>query len=65
VNWTFPGDQKISSRWNATFTQSGTQVQATNTAFDGALAPGAGTTMGLTATSSGDTGATAISRTAH
>jgi cellulose 1,4-beta-cellobiosidase len=65
VNWTFPGDQKINNLWNAGFTQSGSQVQATNASFDGALAPGAATTMGFTATSTSNTSPTAVSCTAH
>jgi cellulose 1,4-beta-cellobiosidase len=65
VNWTFPGDQKINNLWNAGFTQSGAQVQATNASFDGALAPGAATTMGFTATSTSNTSPATISCTAH
>ncbi|HEY0807744.1 MAG TPA: cellulose binding domain-containing protein, partial [Pseudonocardiaceae bacterium] len=65
LNWTFPGDQKISNLWNASFTQTGAQVQATNASFDGALAPGASTTMGFTATSTNNTSPTAISCTTH
>lgn len=65
LNWTFPGDQKISNLWNATFTQTGAQVQVANASFDGALAPGASTTMGFTATSTNNTSPTAISCTTH
>jgi len=65
LNWTFPGDQKISNLWNASFTQTGAQVQATNASYDGALAPGASTTMGFTATSTNNTSPTAISCTTH
>jgi cellulose 1,4-beta-cellobiosidase len=65
LNWTFPGDQKISNLWNASFTQTGAQVQATNASFDGALAPGTSTTMGFTATSTNNTSPTAINCTTH
>jgi cellulose 1,4-beta-cellobiosidase len=65
LGWTFPGDQKISNMWNAGFTQSGTQVQATNASYDGALAPGAAAMVGFTATSSSNTSPTAISCTTH
>ncbi|MGE5292358.1 MAG: GH12 family glycosyl hydrolase domain-containing protein [Micromonosporaceae bacterium] len=50
VGWTFPGDQKISSLWNATYTQSGESVTAKNMSYNGTLAPGASTTFGFTGT---------------
>ncbi len=65
LGWTFPGDQKISNLWNASFTQTGAQVQVTNASFDGALAPGTSTTMGFTATSTSNTSPTTISCTTH
>jgi glycosyl hydrolase family 12/cellulose binding protein with CBM2 domain len=65
LGWTFPGDQKISNMWNAGFTQSGTQVQATNASYNGSLAPGAAAMVGFTATSSSNTSPTAISCTTH
>ncbi len=51
LSWTFPGDQRISTMWNAGFTQTGQQVDATNVDYDATLAPGATTTVGFTTTS--------------
>jgi cellulase/cellobiase CelA1 len=65
LGWTFPGDQKISNMWNAGFTQTGTQVQATNASYDGALAPGTGTSMGFTATSTSGSASPTITCTTH
>ncbi|MBV9384402.1 MAG: cellulase family glycosylhydrolase [Streptosporangiaceae bacterium] len=48
--WTFPGDQKISSLWNATFTQSGEAVTATAQSYNATLAPSASVTIGFTGT---------------
>ena len=41
LTWTFPGDQKIASLWNATYTQSGEAVTATNASYNGTIAPAA------------------------
>jgi endoglucanase len=48
VVWTFPGDQKITNLWNATYTQSGEQVTVTNPSYNATLAPGASVTIGFT-----------------
>ncbi|WP_254898138.1 glycoside hydrolase family 6 protein [Kitasatospora sp. NA04385] len=48
--WTFPGDQKITSAWNATVVQSGATVTATDLGYNGTLAAGASTGFGLQAT---------------
>ncbi|MFC8719457.1 glycoside hydrolase family 6 protein [Kitasatospora sp. NPDC057198] len=48
--WTFPGDQKITSAWNATVVQSGASVTATDLGYNGTLAAGASTSFGLQAT---------------
>ena len=50
LTFTFPGDQKVSNAWNATVTQSGENVTATNASFDGTLAPGASASMGFQGT---------------
>jgi hypothetical protein len=50
LNWTFPGDQHISSLWNGSSTQSGEQVTVTNANYNGAIAPGGSTTVGFTGT---------------
>jgi hypothetical protein len=53
VGWTFPGNQKISDLWNASYAQSGQSVTAGNASYDGTLAAGASTTFGFTATYTG------------
>ncbi|MFJ5924394.1 glycoside hydrolase family 6 protein [Kitasatospora sp. NPDC092948] len=50
LGWTFPGDQKVTSAWNATVTQSGAAVTATDLGYNGTLAAGASTAFGLQAT---------------
>jgi Glycosyl hydrolase family 12/Cellulose binding domain/Putative Ig domain len=52
VGWTFPGNQKITNLWNASFSQSGQNVTASNAPYNGTLAPGSSTTFGFTATGS-------------
>lgn len=48
--WTFPGDQKINSLWNGSYTQSGPQVSVTPAAYNATIAPGSSVTVGFTAT---------------
>jgi endoglucanase len=48
LTWTFPGDQKIASLWNATYTQSGEAVTATNASYNGTIAPAGSVTVGFT-----------------
>jgi acetylxylan esterase len=48
--FTFPGDQKITSAWNATVSQSGESVTATNVSYNAAISPGASTSLGLQGT---------------
>jgi xyloglucan-specific exo-beta-1,4-glucanase len=50
VTFTFPGDQQITSIWNASNTQSGENVTATNLSFDGLLGPGGTTSFGFQGT---------------
>ena len=47
VSLTFPGSQTIASSWNATVSQSGANVTAANTSYNGALAPGGATAWGM------------------
>ncbi|MYX26516.1 cellulase family glycosylhydrolase [Streptomyces sp. SID8381] len=47
VTWTWPGSQKITNIWNATYTQSGATVTAVNAAHNGAVAPGTSTSFGF------------------
>jgi endoglucanase len=49
LQWTFPGDAKISNLWNATFTQTGEQVTVTAASFDSTIAPGTSVSVGFTA----------------
>ncbi|MFJ5231299.1 glycoside hydrolase family 6 protein [Kitasatospora sp. NPDC088391] len=50
VGWTYPGDQKVTSAWNAKVVQNGAAVTATDLGYNGPLAPGASTAFGLQAT---------------
>jgi len=53
VTWSYGGTQRVTNGWNATVTQTGSAVRATNLSYNGALAPGASTTFGFQATVSG------------
>jgi hypothetical protein len=48
--FSFPGDQHVTSAWNATVTQSGAAVTATNTSFNGTIAPGGNASFGFQGT---------------
>jgi cellulase/cellobiase CelA1 len=50
IKWTYPGDQKISQMWSASYTQSGGQVSATNLSYDATIAPGSSVNFGFTGT---------------
>lgn len=50
LTWTFPGDQKIASLWNASYVQSGEQVTATGLSYDSTIAPSGSVTVGFTGT---------------
>jgi endoglucanase len=64
VTWTWPGNQQITNSWNATVTQSGTSVSATNLSYNGAIAPGGSTSFGMQATYSGSNAAPTLTVTA-
>jgi hypothetical protein len=53
LTWTFPGDQRVTSAWNAQVTQNGPAVTAHDAGYNGALGTGASTGFGLQATYSG------------
>ncbi|WP_159666183.1 glycoside hydrolase family 6 protein [Streptomyces mexicanus] len=53
LKWTYAGDQKVTSGWNARITQSGAAVTATNESYNGSLATGASTSFGFQGTYSG------------
>jgi acetylxylan esterase len=50
LTFTFPGDQKVTSAWSATVTQSGAGVTATNASYDGAVSPGGSVSFGIQGT---------------
>jgi endo-1,4-beta-xylanase len=50
LGFTFPGDQKLTSDYNGTFTQSGEAVTLTNASYNGAIAAGGSTTVGFQGT---------------
>ncbi|MFG1706246.1 non-reducing end alpha-L-arabinofuranosidase family hydrolase [Nonomuraea sp. M3C6] len=49
LTWSFTAGQAITQLWNGVHTQSGAQVTVTNTAYNGSLATGAGTSFGFNA----------------
>ena len=50
VAWTFPGDQKVTNGWNATLTQSGSAVTATNMSYNATITPGSNAQFGFQGT---------------
>ncbi|WP_203819793.1 cellulose binding domain-containing protein, partial [Paractinoplanes ferrugineus] len=53
LRWNFTDGQQISQAWNATVTQTGDQVTATNAAWNAAVAPGATVSLGFLGTATG------------
>ncbi|WP_328339431.1 cellulose binding domain-containing protein [Micromonospora sp. NBC_00421] len=51
--FTFPGDQRITTLWSATYTQSGSAVTIRNAGWNGTIAAGASVSFGFQATWSG------------
>jgi hypothetical protein len=51
VGWAFTAGQTLSQVWNGTGTQTGTAVTVHDAGYNGAIAPGAGTTFGFLASS--------------
>ncbi|MBL6279633.1 cellulose binding domain-containing protein [Micromonospora fiedleri] len=47
LTWAYPAGQRVVQAWNATVTQTGTQVSATNVSYNGVLATGAGAAFGF------------------
>jgi endoglucanase len=47
VTWTWPGSQKVTSMWNASYTQSGATVTAGNADHNGAVAVGGSASFGF------------------
>lgn len=52
VSWTPPSGQSVSQVWNGSLTSGGGTATVTDAGYNGALAPGAGTTFGLLANGS-------------
>ncbi|MFG2308714.1 cellulase family glycosylhydrolase [Streptomyces sp. NPDC048566] len=53
VSWVWPGGQTVSGMWNASYSQVGRTVTATNAAHNGTIAPGASTAFGFGAAPGG------------
>ena len=53
VVWSFAGSQQVTQYWNATITQSGSQVTARNVSYNGTLATNATTSFGFNGSWSG------------
>ncbi|NEE20223.1 cellulose 1,4-beta-cellobiosidase [Streptomyces sp. SID7499] len=53
VKWSYPGNQKITSGWNAKVSQSGSAVTATNESYNSTLARGGSVSFGFQGTYSG------------
>ncbi|GCB48280.1 cellulase family glycosylhydrolase [Streptomyces sp. NL15-2K] len=47
VTWTWPGTQKVTSMWNASYTQTGGTVTAVNAGHNGAIAAGGSASFGF------------------
>lgn len=53
TTWSYAAGQTVSQAWNATVTQSGAAVRATNAAFNGSVATGATVSFGFNGTWTG------------
>ncbi|MEU5086411.1 glycoside hydrolase family 6 protein [Streptomyces sp. NPDC021356] len=53
LKWSYAGDQKVTSGWNAKITQSGAAVTAANESYNGTLATGSSAAFGFQGTYSG------------
>lgn len=53
VKWSYAGNQKVTSGWNAKISQSGTAVTAANETYNGTLATGGSVSFGFNASYSG------------
>jgi hypothetical protein len=45
--WTFPGNQQITNMWNATYTQNGASVTATNQSYNSTISAGGSVDFGF------------------
>ncbi|WP_261966074.1 cellulose-binding domain-containing protein [Dactylosporangium matsuzakiense] len=64
VNWTWGGNQQISSSWNAGLTSSGRAVTAVNLNYNGTIPPGGSTSFGFQGTYSGTNAAPTLTASA-
>jgi acetylxylan esterase len=48
--FTFPGDQKVTSAWNATLSQNGASVTAASASYDAVISPGGSVSIGFQGT---------------
>ncbi|UXY22919.1 glycoside hydrolase family 6 protein [Streptomyces cynarae] len=53
VKWSYAGNQKVTSGWNAQISQSGAAVTAANESYNGSLATGGSVSFGFNASYSG------------
>ena len=53
LGFAFPGNQKVSQGWSATWTQSGNQVTATSLSYNGSVPGGGSTSIGFNGTYTG------------
>ncbi|MEN2774199.1 cohesin domain-containing protein [Acetivibrio clariflavus] len=53
VNFTFPGNQKITNAWNCTYTQSGSSVTINNVDYNAVIPAGGSVTIGFNISYSG------------
>ena len=53
LQWTWPGNQRVTNGWNATVSQSGADVSARNAAWNATIAAGQNVSFGFQATYSG------------
>ncbi|MDH6566710.1 cellulose 1,4-beta-cellobiosidase [Streptomyces sp. SAI-117] len=53
LKWSYAGNQKVTSGWNARISQSGTAVTAANESYNGTLATGGSASFGFQGTYSG------------
>jgi hypothetical protein len=65
LTFRFPGDEAVSGAWNATFTQTGTEVSARNMNYDGTIQPGASQSLGFLGAWTSDDAAPAAFRVNH
>jgi hypothetical protein len=56
LTWTFPGNQRVTSAWSATVSQSGAAVTARNMSYNASVPPGGSASCGFQATYSGSNG---------